>query len=50
MGRRSSFERREGDFYPTPLAAVKPLIPHLRAAGINRFAEPCCGEGDLASI
>ena len=24
-----------------------PLITHLRAAGIKRFAEPCCGEGDL---
>src|SRR6476620_1598561 len=45
MGKRSSFERREADFYPTPRAAVLPLIPHLR--GIRTFAEPCCGEGDL---
>ena len=29
MGKRSNFERREADFYPTPRAAVVPLIPHL---------------------
>ena len=29
MGKRSSFERREADFYPTPRAAVVPLIPYL---------------------
>jgi hypothetical protein len=45
MGKRSSFERREGDFYPTPRAAVVPLIPYLR--GIRTFAEPCAGNGDL---
>jgi hypothetical protein len=45
MGKRSNFERRERDFYPTPRAAVVPLIPHLR--GIRTFAEPCAGEGDL---
>jgi hypothetical protein len=47
MGKRSSFERREADFYPTPRSAVPPLIPYLRAAAIRRFAEPCCGEFDL---
>ncbi len=45
MGKRSNFERREADFYPTPRAAVVPLIPFLR--GIRTFAEPCAGEGDL---
>ena len=30
MGKRSNFERREADFYPTPRAAVVPLIPYLR--------------------
>jgi hypothetical protein len=45
MGKRSSFERREADFYPTPRAAVLPLIPYLR--GIRTFAEPCCGDGAL---
>ena len=45
MGKRSNFERREADFYPTPRAAVVPLIPYLR--GIRSFAEPCAGDGGL---
>jgi hypothetical protein len=45
MGKRSNFERRESDFYPTPRAAVVPLLSHLR--GIRTFAEPCCGDGAL---
>jgi hypothetical protein len=45
MGKRSSFERIPRDFYPTPFAAVPPLIPYLR--GVRRFAEPCCGDGAL---
>ena len=47
MGKRSNFERIPRDLYPTPVKAVQPLIPHLRAAGIGSFAEPCCGNGDL---
>lgn len=39
MGKRSNFERHEADFYPTPQAAVLPLIPHLRGTGIRTFAE-----------
>jgi hypothetical protein len=45
MGKRSTFDRREGDFYPTPRSAVLPLIPWLR--GVRTFAEPCCGDGAL---
>jgi hypothetical protein len=45
MGKRSTFARVERDFYPTPFAAVPPLIPHLR--GVRTFAEPCCGDGAL---
>jgi hypothetical protein len=45
MGKRSNFKRREADFYPTPWAAVVPLIPYLR--GIRSFAEPCAGDGAL---
>lgn len=41
MGKRSHFERIPRDFYPTPFAAVPPLIPHLR--GVRAFAEPCAG-------
>ena len=29
MGKRSDFERKPRDFYPTPFAAVEPLITHL---------------------
>jgi hypothetical protein len=45
MGKRSHFERRESDFYPTPFAAVPPLLPYL--GGIKSFAEPCAGDGAL---
>lgn len=45
MGKRSSFERRERDFYPTPAEAVEPLLPHL-PEGFT-FAEPCAGDGAL---
>lgn len=45
MGKRSSFARRERDFYPTPAEAVTPLLPHL-APG-SRFVEPCAGDGAL---
>jgi hypothetical protein len=45
MGKRSNFGRREGDFYPTPRAAVVPLIPYMR--GIRTFVEPCAGDGNL---
>ena len=45
MGKRSNFPRNANDLYPTPHAAVLPLIPWLR--GVRTFAEPCCGNGDL---
>jgi len=45
MGKRSNFERREADSYPTPRAAVVPLIPYLH--GIKTYTEPCCGDGAL---
>jgi hypothetical protein len=45
VGKRSDFERVERDFYPTPLPAVRPLIPHL--GDVVSYAEPCCGDGDL---
>ena len=45
MGKRSDFERKPRDFYPTPIEAVEPLISHLpREFG---FAEPCAGDGQL---
>jgi hypothetical protein len=45
MGKRSNFERRANDAYPTPREAVLPLVPHLR--GMHVFAEPCAGDGAL---
>jgi hypothetical protein len=48
LGKRSDFPRTPRDLYPTPLRAVEPLIPYLRAGGIRTFAEPCYGKGDLS--
>ena len=45
MGKRSDFERKQLDFYPTPLEAVRPLIPHLPLKAT--FCEPCAGAGHL---
>ena len=45
MGKRSDFERKPRDFYPTPIEAVEPLISHL-PNGFT-FAEPCAGNGAL---
>lgn len=45
MGKRSDFERVPRDFYPTPRAAVLPLLPHLKPGTL--FAEPCAGDGRL---
>ena len=45
MGKRSTFERRERDFYPTPVSAVIPLIPHLPDS--FSYIEPCSGDGAL---
>ena len=45
MCKRSDFERKPRDFYPTPMEAVKPLIPHLPRK--FTFAEPCAGDGAL---
>jgi hypothetical protein len=47
MGKRSDFERRERDFYPTPYAAVVPLLGHLPPRTL--FVEPCAGDGALVS-
>lgn len=45
MGKRSDFERVPRDFYPTPVEAVRPLLPHLPPQTV--FAEPCAGDGAL---
>lgn len=45
MGKRSNFERVARDFYPTPRAAVQPLLPHLPE--LFSYVEPCAGDGAL---
>jgi hypothetical protein len=45
VGKRSNFERKPRDFYPTPYEAVIPLLPWLPPH--SRFDEPCAGDGDL---
>ena len=45
LGKRSDYERKPRDYYPTPLAAVKPLIPHLPSS--FTFCEPCAGDARL---
>lgn len=45
MGKRSTFKRRERDFYPTPRSAVMPLAQHLPKYGT--YIEPCVGEWHL---
>lgn len=45
MGKRSEFARNPRDFYPTPIEAVRPLVPHL-ARG-STYWEPCAGDGAL---
>jgi len=47
MGKRSDFERKPRDFYPTPIEAVIPLVEHLPET--FDFAEPCAGDGTLAN-
>ena len=47
MGKRSNFERKPRDYYPTPFEAVEPLIEHLPRN--FTFCEPCAGNGALVS-
>lgn len=49
MGKRSIFEHRKNDFYPTPEAAVMPLIPFLPKNSF-KFYEPCAGDGRLVEF
>jgi len=46
MAKRSDFKRVERDYYPTPKAAVVPLIPFLPQS--FSFCEPCAGDLRLA--
>ena len=48
MGKRSDFNRLDKSQYFTPEAAFLPLVPFL-PKGAFLFAEPCAGDGRLAS-
>ncbi len=45
MGKRSDFERAPRDYYPTPMSAALPLIPHLPRD--VKYIEPFAGDGAL---
>lgn len=45
MGKRSEYEKKPRDYYPTPRAAVEPLKGLLPPV---TFCEPCAGDGRLA--
>jgi len=47
VGKRSAFTRHSRDFYVTPEAAIKPLLPHI--TNITAFVEPCAGDGALVN-
>lgn len=48
MGKYSEFERVAQDFYPTPMAATKPLFSHmLDPETPTEFIEPFAGDGKL---
>lgn len=47
MAKRSNYEKRPRDFYPTPAKAVEPLQGVLRPN--FTFCEPCAGNGALVS-
>lgn len=47
MGKRSNFERKERDFYPSPYKAVLPLLPFLNKH--TKFCELMAGDYRLAN-
>ncbi len=52
MGKRSNFERKERDFYKTPIEGIMPLLPYLEKPwdaidSKMNFIEPCAGDGAL---
>ena len=49
MSKRSSFDKIPKDFYPTtdPKVLVPEFVKSVRG---RRYAEPCCGEGDLTDL
>lgn len=51
MGKYSNFDRKERDWYPTPLKAAQPLFDHLNSQKVTgNFIEPCAGDGRLVTL
>lgn len=51
MGIYSNFERKERDWYPTPLKAAQPLFDYLNDQKTQgNFIEPCAGDGRLVTL
>lgn len=51
MGKRSNFERRDKDFYPTTdPKALRGMADIWRGQGVKTFAEPCAGDGALMDL
>ena len=48
MGKRSDFQRRDRDFYPTPEEALLTLLNHIE--NYFTFIEPCAGNGQLTTL
>jgi tRNA G10 N-methylase Trm11 len=44
----SGYDRREGDFYPTPAWVTECLLSNVTLRG--RVWEPCCGDGAIAKV
>lgn len=50
MGKRSDFERKPRDFYPTPRVAVERVSDVLSVGHVGgTFCEPCAGDGALVN-
>ena len=47
MGKRSNFDRKPRDFYPTPKSVIPSLMDHIDPDLITAFCEPCAGDGRL---
>lgn len=43
MGKRSEFDRKDKDFYETPLSAIMPLLEVIKEG--SSYIEPCAGNG-----
>ena len=43
-------KRSEADFYETPSAATRLILPHLRWEGVSSVIDPCAGRGAILQV